>query len=174
MPKNKGKGGKKFKRGKHENISKREMIFKEENEGQAYAVVDKMLGNGRVSLYYFKRNDDNENRKYQALGIIRGSMKKRVWISPNDVVLVSLRGFEEGKVDILHKYEQDEVQTLITIEEIPRNIEGVREQSTNVKRGNQNNTEDETTIIEDENDIYFTEETYNQDFIDFNEEIEDI
>ena len=51
MPKNKGKGGKKFKRGKHENISKREMIFKEENEGQAYAVVDKMLGNGRVSLY---------------------------------------------------------------------------------------------------------------------------
>ena len=46
MPKNKGKGGKNRKRGKNEaDDEKRELVFKE--DGQEYAQVLRMLGNGR-------------------------------------------------------------------------------------------------------------------------------
>ncbi|KAM1429556.1 hypothetical protein ACFX2I_045737 [Malus domestica] len=45
-PKNKGKGGKNRKRGKNEaDDEKRELVFKE--DGQEYAQVLRMLGNGR-------------------------------------------------------------------------------------------------------------------------------
>jgi len=46
MPKNKGRGGKNYRRGKNENEQKRVLIYKE--EGQEYAQVMKMLGNGRL------------------------------------------------------------------------------------------------------------------------------
>ena len=117
MPKNKGKGGKKFKKGKHENLSKREMVFKD--DGQAYAVVTKMLGNGRVNLCYFTQDKNNDFKQNEALGIIRGSMRKKVWISTNDIVLVSIRDYEQSKVDILHKYDNDEANSLFKSNEIP-------------------------------------------------------
>jgi hypothetical protein len=51
MPKNKGKGGKNRKRGKNEAVvGKRELIFKE--EGQEYAQVLRMLGNGRCDAVF--------------------------------------------------------------------------------------------------------------------------
>ena len=157
MPKNKGKGGKKFKRGKHENITRREMIFKEE-QGQAYGIIDKMLGNGRVYLSYFLNDKENNMRKYDALGIIRGSMKKRVWICPNDVVLVSIREFEEGKVDILHKYENDEVSTLVKSKEIPNAIY-LNASSTQKENANQSSKqENDDNLIENvsEDEIIFS------------------
>ena len=46
MPKNKGKGGKNRRRGKNENEEKRELTLKE--EGQEYAQVMRMLGNGML------------------------------------------------------------------------------------------------------------------------------
>lgn len=52
MPKNKGKGGKNRRRGKNENeTEKRELVFKE--DGQEYAQVTKMLGNGRLEAMCF-------------------------------------------------------------------------------------------------------------------------
>ena len=45
-----GKGGKNRRRGKNENENeKRELVFKE--DGQEYASVTKMLGNGRLQAY---------------------------------------------------------------------------------------------------------------------------
>jgi translation initiation factor 1A len=49
MPKNKGRGGKNYKRGKNENETKRELELKQ--EGMEYAQVEKMLGNGRLNCY---------------------------------------------------------------------------------------------------------------------------
>ena len=78
MPKNKGKGGKNRKRyfaltkcrGKNENESlKRELIFKE--DGQEYASVTKMLGNGWLETICC----DGTRR----LGHIRGAFRKKVW-----------------------------------------------------------------------------------------------
>lgn len=69
MPKNKGRGGKNYRRGKNENISKRNLEMKE--EGQDYAHVIKMLGSGRLLCLCF---GDGKQR----LGHIRGKMKRKV------------------------------------------------------------------------------------------------
>ncbi|POY75902.1 hypothetical protein BMF94_0985 [Rhodotorula taiwanensis] len=110
MPKNKGKGGKNRRRGKNENEGdKRELVFKE--EGQEYAQVLKMLGNGRVEAMCF----DGEKR----LGHIRGKMRKKVWINQGDIILLSLRDFQDGKADVIQKYSSDEARKLKQYGELP-------------------------------------------------------
>ncbi|XP_015343440.2 eukaryotic translation initiation factor 1A, X-chromosomal isoform X4 [Marmota monax] len=85
MPKNKGKGGKNRCRGKNENESeKRELVFKE--DGQVYAQVIKMLGNGRLEAMCF----DGIKR----LCHIRGKLRKKVWINSSDIILVGLRDYQ--------------------------------------------------------------------------------
>ncbi|KAI7866969.1 hypothetical protein BDF14DRAFT_1807036 [Spinellus fusiger] len=110
MPKNKGKGGKNRRRGKNENEdNKRELIFKE--EGQEYAQVTKMLGNGRVEAQCF----DGIKR----LAHIRGKLRKKVWISQGDIVLISLREYQDEKADVLLKYNPDEARALKSYGELP-------------------------------------------------------
>lgn len=110
MPKNKGKGGKNRRRGKNQNEpDKRELVFKE--EGEEYAQVTRMLGNGRVECYCF----DGQTR----LGHIRGKMRKKVWINQGDIVLVSLRDFQDSKCDVVLKYNTDEARNLKTYGELP-------------------------------------------------------
>ncbi|KAJ2264216.1 Translation initiation factor 1A [Coemansia sp. RSA 376] len=103
-------GGKSRRRGKNDaDPVKRELVFKE--EGQEYAVVVKMLGNGRVSAKCF----DKETRIAQ----IRGSMRKKVWINVGDIILVSLRDFQDNIADIILKYNPDEARDLKTYGELP-------------------------------------------------------
>lgn len=110
MPKNKGKGGKNRRRGKNENEDqKRELIFKE--EGQEYAQVTKMLGNGRVEAYCF----DGQTR----LCHIRGKLRKKVWINQGDIILIGLRDFQDDKADIIMKYNVDEARSLKAYGELP-------------------------------------------------------
>ncbi|GAA6014742.1 hypothetical protein JCM11491_001960 [Sporobolomyces phaffii] len=110
MPKNKGKGGKNRRRGKNENDGdKRELVFKE--EGQEYAQVLKMLGNGRVEAMCF----DGEKR----LAHIRGKMRKKVWINQGDIILLSLRDFQDDKADVIQKYTADEARNLKAYGELP-------------------------------------------------------
>lgn len=159
MPKNSGKGGKKHRKQKNQTVVKREMIWKE--NGQAYAIIEKMLGNGRVHLSYFTRDEDNRLKKNQALGIIRGTMRrKKIWIKIQDVVLVGLREFEDGKVDILHKYDYDETKSLELSQEIP-----LIEDTQTDKQDKQNNTD--IVITDEPNEIIFSNE------IEFEENEED-
>lgn len=58
-----------------------------------------MLGNARVLLKCF----DEVIR----VGHIRGKMKRKVWIGINDLVLVSLREFQNKKCDVILKYLPD-------------------------------------------------------------------
>jgi len=159
MSKNSGKGGKKHRKQKNQTVIKREMIWKE--TGQAYAIIEKMLGNGRVHLSYFTRDEDDRLKKNQALGIIRGTMRrKKIWIRIQDVVLVGLRDFEDGKVDILHKYDYDETKSLQSMKEIPK----VEDKEIDTERKSPN------TIVssEDEEEILFTNDAeYEQDEEDF-------
>lgn len=114
MPKNKGRGGKNRKKGKNENINvKRELVFKE--EGTEYAQVLKMLGNGRLEAKCF----DGQKR----LGHIRGKMRKKVWIGVDDIVLVTIREFQDDKCDVILKYLPDEVRALKAYGELPESIE---------------------------------------------------
>ena len=93
MPKAKGKGGKNRRRGKNDGDDKRELVFKDES--QEYAQVLRMLGNGRLEAMCF----DREKR----LAHIRGKMRKKVWINNGDIILLSLREFEDGKADVIQK-----------------------------------------------------------------------
>ncbi|KAJ3362074.1 eukaryotic translation initiation factor 1A [Allomyces macrogynus ATCC 38327] len=110
MPKNKGKGGKTRRRGKNDDDGvKRELMFKE--DGQEYAQVVKMLGNGRLEAQCF----DNTKR----LATIRGKMRKKVWINQGDIILVGLREFEDEKCDVIHKFSADEARALKQHGELP-------------------------------------------------------
>ncbi|KAI0379130.1 hypothetical protein F5Y04DRAFT_260507 [Hypomontagnella monticulosa] len=110
MPKNKGKGGKNRRRGKNENDNeKRELTFKE--DGQEYAQVVKMLGNGRLEAQCF----DGAKR----LAHIRGKLRKKVWINNGDIILLSLRDYQDEKGDVILKYSADEARSLKAYGELP-------------------------------------------------------
>ncbi|KAI7818759.1 hypothetical protein BC939DRAFT_401053, partial [Gamsiella multidivaricata] len=103
-------GGKNRRRGKNENEGeKRELVFKE--DGQEYAQVLKMLGNGRVEAQCF----DGEKR----LAHIRGKMRKKVWINQGDIILISLRDFQDDKADVILKYNTEEARNLKAYGELP-------------------------------------------------------
>jgi len=126
MPKNKGKGGKNRRRGKNENeAEKRELEFKD--EGQEYAQVTKMLGNGRLEALCFS---DGVKR----LCHIRGKMRKKVWINQGDVILLSLRDYQDKKADVILKYNTDEARNLMSYGEIPKSVK-VNEATTFVEGG---------------------------------------
>ncbi|XP_039265938.1 eukaryotic translation initiation factor 1A, X-chromosomal-like [Styela clava] len=110
MPKNKGKGGKNRRRGKNENDrEKRELIFKE--DGQEYAQVIKMLGNGRLEAMCF----DGVKR----LCHIRGKLRKKVWINQADIILIGLRDYQDDKADVIMKYNAEEARNLKLYGELP-------------------------------------------------------
>eukprot|EP01097_Dermamoeba_algensis_P012059 TRINITY_DN962_c0_g1_i1.p1 TRINITY_DN962_c0_g1~~TRINITY_DN962_c0_g1_i1.p1 ORF type:complete len:143 (-),score=49.28 TRINITY_DN962_c0_g1_i1:165-593(-) len=112
MPKNKGKGGKNRRRGKKEDEEKRELIIKE--DGQEYAQVVKMLGNGRLEAQCF----DGSKR----LCHIRGKMRKKVWVNAGDIVLIGLRDFQDGKADVILKYTSDEARSLKALGHLPDSV----------------------------------------------------
>jgi translation initiation factor 1A len=113
MPKNKGKGGKNRKRGKNEaEDEKRELVFKE--DGQEYAQVLRMLGNGRCEALCI----DGSKR----LCHIRGKMHKKVWIASGDIILVGLRDYQDDKADVILKYQPDEARLLKAYGELPDNV----------------------------------------------------
>lgn len=113
MPKNKGKGGKNRCRGKNENEGmKRELVFRE--DGQQYAQVTKMLGNGRLTAMCF----DGVER----LCHIRGKLRKKVWIAQSDIVLVGLRDYQDAKADVILKYSPDEARNLKSYGEFPDSV----------------------------------------------------
>ena len=101
MVKNK-KGGKKSRRTKHIHD---EISIDYKTEGQEYGQVIKLLGNNRLSVYCF----DGTKRMCN----IRGKMRKRIFINKDDIVLVSLRDFQDEKGDIVHKYCEEHKRTLI-------------------------------------------------------------
>ncbi|KAI1705012.1 translation initiation factor 1A / IF-1 domain-containing protein [Ditylenchus destructor] len=113
MPKNKGKGGKNRRRGKNENdVMKRELIEKD-GDNQAYAQVQKMLGNGRLTAFCF----DGKTR----LCHIRGKLRKKVWINAQDIILVGLRDYQDDKADVILKYTPDEARLLKNQGQLPEN-----------------------------------------------------
>ena len=112
MPKSNSKGGKNHKKAKSNQNSeiKRDMVFRD--DGQEYCLMTKMLGDGRCEGQLLN------GQSTMVMAHIRGKMKKRVFIHMGDVVLVGLRDFQEGKVDIIHKYTSEEAKNLVHLGEI--------------------------------------------------------
>jgi len=110
----KNTGGKNFKKQKKSIGQKeRELIFREDS--QSYARIIKNLGDGRFECECFEPEQN-------LLGIIRGSMRKKVWLGLGDIVLVSFRNFDNSKCDIIYKYTLDEATRLKNYNELPSGI----------------------------------------------------
>jgi translation initiation factor 1A len=85
---------------------------------QMYAIVQQMMGNGRVKVFC----EDTKER----MARIRGSMRKygnKTLIEKGDLVIIAGRGFEEDKVDLIHKYNYDECTYLSRAELLPASIQ---------------------------------------------------
>jgi translation initiation factor 1A len=106
MPKK--KGGKK-KGGKGGPTVKRQLTIREDME--EYAKITKSLGDRRMNVVL---TDSSE-----MLAVIPGRFRKRCWMSTGDVVLVSRRDYQDTKLDIIHKYTDDEKRLLLKLGEIP-------------------------------------------------------
>ncbi len=86
-----------------------------------YGTVTKMLGNGYVEAFCF-----DPGNPMTRICHIRGKMRKKVWINMGDIVLVSLRDYEQDKGDIILKYSSDEARQLKTYNQLPDSGESCR------------------------------------------------
>jgi len=176
MPKNKGKGGKNRRRGKNENeTEKRELVFKE--DGQEYAQVTKMLGNGRLEAMCFDGTNLIYVHPLLALSVlivscvstsmmwlydvvycslgtkrlchIRGKLRKKVWINTGDIILVGLRDYQDAKADVILKYTPDEARNLKSYGEFPESVK-ISDQVTFVDQDMDDDIEFGDELSEDE------------------------
>jgi translation initiation factor 1A len=134
-------GGKNRRRGKNEGEEKRELELK--TEGQEYAKVLRMLGNGRL-----EGANNRRNRSFRVTGTplshthahtrthltatcfdghtrqchIRGKMRKKVWVGVGDIVLISLRDFQDDKADVILKYAPEEARQLKAQGHLPESV----------------------------------------------------
>ena len=148
MPKNKI-GGKKHKSKKNIVKESKELIIPEKNEliGQVSAVK----GSGRFDI----RCIDGVNR----IGILRGTMRKKIWINHLDLVLIEPWTFESeaNKCSILHKYEDNEKSKLQKGGHLPKEFK-LEEDSINLDEDNyfsydisdSDNEGDENPTVSDE------------------------
>lgn len=120
MPRN-IKGGNKAKKGKNAQVEvKVKAPHKDEREGQEYAQVLKMLGNGRVTAKLF------DQKGSERLCVIPGKFRKRragMWMKANDIILVNTReAYSDSKCDVIYKYSDAEVRQLKKQKQLSENI----------------------------------------------------
>ncbi len=109
MGKGQNKGGKKHKRNKNREYETKALRIKE--DGQEYAQITKCKGNCRFDV----RCTDGKER----MAILCGSMKKRKFVNMNDIVLVSLRDFQDDVCDIIDNYDENGARKLKETKELP-------------------------------------------------------
>lgn len=109
MPKGNQKGGKKHKRNKNFTNENKSVRIKE--EGQEYAKVSRCKGNCRFDV-------DCCDGKSRA-AILCGGMRKRKFINQGDLVLVSIREWQDDICDIIDSYDESQAKKLKQEKHIP-------------------------------------------------------
>lgn len=122
------KGGKKYKKSKHSIIqevnvkltplSDNKKVFipiefrHNIKENTQYAIMNKILGGFMAEAH------DRDGTIYRC--VIPGSMRKRVYINPGDVILIQRRIQlrQDDKYDVIYKYSADEIKFLQSINHI--------------------------------------------------------
>lgn len=105
---------KKVPNSKKRNVKAKKEIEYADPNGQTYGIISRALGACRFEICCV----DNIKR----IGCIRGSIKKKMKIYSGDVVIVSLRDFQDEKCDIIHKYDTNDVIPLRNKGLIPESI----------------------------------------------------
>ena len=96
------KGGKKHKRGKNQHTSSKTIRYKD--KGQEYAQIKSCNGNCRFTVMCF----DGVERK----AVLCGAMRKRKFVNANDIVLVSVRDFQDEVCDIIDSYDETQARKM--------------------------------------------------------------
>jgi len=140
MPKNLvgGKKGKK-KSSKSFNVVRKIEL---KDEDQEYAYIVKKLGNSRMTVCIISMDKTVCGKTLMAT--MRGSLKRRrCKIYNGDIVLISLRSYQNDRADMILKYDIDEIKELKQLNEIPNDIviRARGETVTNDEKNNQNNFE---------------------------------
>merc|ERR1712072_222220 len=53
---------------------------------------------------------------------IRGKLREKLWINQSDIVLISLRDYQDAKADVILKYSADEARNLKSYGEFPESV----------------------------------------------------
>jgi len=88
---------------------KRDIIYKGNME--EYCKIHKILGDRKLIILLPDKSEVNAS--------IPGRFRKKCWFKIGDVVLASYREFQNDKLDIIYKYNEEEVKKLIKELEIP-------------------------------------------------------
>ena len=126
MVKNK-KGGKRHKRMASKNThapSAKAMLRKVVDEGEMYAVVTQLFGNGMADVLC----NDGVTRLLIIRRKFRGRNRRDNQIKRNSIVLIGLRRWEvvgadkKSKVDLLYIYSESQVTDLVKLEDLNQKI----------------------------------------------------
>lgn len=112
MPKGNQKGGKKHKRNKNFTNENKALRIKE--DGQEYAKVSRCKGNCRFDV------DCCDGKSRSA--ILCGTMRKRKFINQGDLVLVSIREWQDDVCDIIDSYDENHAKKLKEQKHIPESF----------------------------------------------------
>lgn len=120
VQKNKGKGGKRHRRGKKNNepettSSKTTKIA--EGEYEKYGKIINLSGDCRVIV------TTTDGTEYVCH--IPGKFRKRVWMKMDDIILFAVRPFEENKGDVISVYSPNEVRWLTIKNELPSTFSNI-------------------------------------------------
>jgi len=106
------RGGKKYRSSKRigSNVTERRLEVK--SSGQNYGKVVKILGNRRLSVL--------TNDGIEVLCIIPGKFKSKsqYWINKDDILLITERGYQDDKCDVIYIYRANEVKKLYKMGEL--------------------------------------------------------
>lgn len=111
MPRNTTGGNKnKKKANKHVNEFINRKLEIPEGQEQEIGICTKILGSSRFSIKYV---DTNENTLVETIGVARKNLKRsRQFVGVDKFVIISTRDYDNKVVDIIHVYNDTEVNTL--------------------------------------------------------------
>ncbi|MCY0868867.1 MAG: translation initiation factor aIF-1A [Desulfurococcus sp.] len=98
---------------RNQNVERREEIpLPSPEEGTMICGVVKQLGGG----YLLVKCLDGADRKAR----IPGKMRRKIWITEGDIVLVGLWDHTSDKADVIHRYERSEIAELVEKGVVPK------------------------------------------------------
>lgn len=159
------KGGKNYKKSKHVSAGLKPVMIDRQPD-QMYGRIIRNLGQCRLLVYC----NDNRTRMCH----IRGSMRKKVWLTLGDMVLISKREFEKAPEvgtnelengDIVAKYDPDLLAVLRKLPDINKRL-FMRLETMDGKVL-------EEIGLRNENDLPDPEDEVNEDGIIFDEDLEE-
>ena len=140
----KNKGGKKTKGKARKSYYTVEMSLKDlkKVDDQEYAHISDVHGDGRYALICYD--------KVKRLGIMRGTLRRKVRAKKSDIVLVSLRDFQDSKCDIIAHYKPEEVDKLVKAKEMSYSFVRTGELKNNIhdEWGSAESEDEEDNIID--------------------------